>query len=57
MFAPGGEFPSRLDRVFLDNLEAIEVYESPAFLPGRFNGINARCGTIVLWSRGEGGFH
>ncbi len=53
LFAPGGEFPSRLDRVFLDDLEAIEVYESPAFLPGRFNGINSKCGTIVLWTRGE----
>ena len=53
LFAPGGEFPSRLDRVFLDHIEAIEVYVSRAFLPGRFNGVHSRCGTIVLWSRGE----
>ncbi len=55
LFAPGGEFPSRLDRVFLDDMEAIEVYESRTYLPGRFDGVNAKCGTIVLWSRGEGG--
>lgn len=53
MFAPGGELPSRLDRVFLSDIEAIEVYESQSQLPGRFNGVNAKCGTIVLWSRGD----
>lgn len=51
IMSPGGEFPSGLDHFLSDNLSAIEVYEDPAFLPGRFHGHYASCGTIVLWSR------
>jgi len=47
----GGSVPGGLDRISLNNMEAIEVYESRAHLPARFSGAFARCGTIVLWSR------
>lgn len=52
---PGGTQSGSLSRISLNSMEAIEVYESPAFLPSRFHGSNAACGTIVLWSRGGGG--
>ncbi len=47
----GGSQPGMLNRISLNSMEAIEVYESPAFLPSRFSGQWAGCGTIVLWSR------
>jgi hypothetical protein len=50
LLAAGGDVPGDLDIFSLADLEAIEVYESPAGLPGRFDGENARCGTIVLWT-------
>lgn len=55
LLAPGGHVPAGLDQISLNDLEAVEVYDSPAFLPGRFVGQNARCGTIVLWTRQAGG--
>jgi hypothetical protein len=51
LLAMGGSNPAGLNQISLNNMEAIEVYESPAFLPARFHGQNARCGTIVLWTR------
>ncbi len=51
LLATGGIHPGMLNQISLNDMEAIEVYESPAFLPSRFNGQWARCGTIVLWSR------
>jgi hypothetical protein len=51
LLAPGGTVPGGLDQFPASDLEAIEVYESPAFLPSRFRGLNAHCGTIVLWTR------
>ena len=34
-----------------DNVEAIELYASPATTPPQFNTRNATCGTVVVWSR------
>jgi len=51
IIAVGGLFPGRLDQLSVNDMEAVEVYESPTGLPGRFSGANAKCGTIVLWSR------
>ena len=33
------------------NLEAIEVYPSPAGLPVQYSGYLSPCGAILLWSR------
>jgi hypothetical protein len=49
--ATGGPVPGGLGRITLNDLEGIEVYPSPAHLPGRFHGPYAHCGTIVLWTR------
>lgn len=50
-FATGGNTYAELDHFSLNDLEAVEVYDSPEFLPSRFNGPFAHCGTIVLWTR------
>ena len=34
-----------------ENVEAIELYSSPATTPPQFNTRNATCGTVVVWSR------
>jgi hypothetical protein len=34
-----------------DNVEAIELYASPATTPPQFNTRSATCGTVVVWSR------
>jgi hypothetical protein len=34
-----------------DNVEAIELYSSPATTPPQFNTRSATCGTVVIWSR------
>jgi len=34
-----------------ENVEAIELYASPATTPPQFNTRNATCGTVVVWSR------
>jgi outer membrane receptor for ferrienterochelin and colicins len=34
-----------------DNVEAIELYSSPATTPPQFNTRSATCGTVVVWSR------
>jgi hypothetical protein len=47
----GGPVPAGLGHFSLNDLEAVEVYPTPAHLPGRFSGAFARCGTIVLWTR------
>ena len=51
LFSPGGNVPGQLGLISLNDLEAVEVYDSPSGLPGRFRGMNPQCGTIVLWSR------
>jgi hypothetical protein len=34
-----------------ENVEAIELYSSPATTPPQFNTRSATCGTVVVWSR------
>jgi hypothetical protein len=51
VLAIGGRTPGGLDEFSVNDLAAVEVYESPSVLPGRFSGPNAHCGTIVLWTR------
>jgi hypothetical protein len=55
VLALGGSTPGGLDRFSLNDLEAVEVYASPAHLPAhlpaRLSGPFDRCGTIVLWTR------
>jgi hypothetical protein len=51
MLSIGGSIPTELDQFSTNDLQAVEVYESPAGLPTRFHGTNAHCGTIVLWTR------
>lgn len=51
MMSPGGTIPPPLDQIFMDDLEAVEVYDDLARLPGRFSGMNEACGTVALWTR------
>jgi hypothetical protein len=51
MLSIGGSIPTELDQFSTNDLQAVEVYESPAGLPTRFHGTNAHCGTIALWTR------
>ena len=39
------------DEIFPDNVEAIELYASPATTPPQFSTRNPTCGTVVVWSR------
>ncbi|HKP75728.1 MAG TPA: TonB-dependent receptor [Longimicrobiaceae bacterium] len=39
------------DIISPDQVGAIEVYRSAAEIPPQFNGINAACGVIVIWTR------
>lgn len=53
-----GAQPAAVDElVFRADVLAIEVFRSPAEIPPEFNGPNAGCGVIVLWTRrgGAGG--
>ncbi len=52
LFSPGGEMPTDLDRVLgPDEVEAMEVFQSPR-VPGRFGGAHmAPCGVIAVWRR------
>lgn len=34
-----------------DQVEAIEYYSGPAQLPAKYQGLNADCGVIVIWTR------
>ncbi|MCI0432087.1 MAG: carboxypeptidase regulatory-like domain-containing protein [Gemmatimonadetes bacterium] len=43
------------DVVFTADIFAIEVFRSPAEIPSEFNGPNAGCGVVVLWTRRGGG--
>ena len=40
-----------LDLIQRNELEAIEVYRSPAQLPAQYGGAESRCGVILLWRR------
>jgi hypothetical protein len=51
VLALGGSTPAGLGHFSLNDVEAVEVYPSPAHLPARFSGPFDRCGTIVLWTR------
>jgi hypothetical protein len=51
----GGD-PLALDTwVHAADVAAVEVYRSPAEVPSEFNGANAGCGVIVVWTRRGGG--
>lgn len=53
-----GADPAALNEILeAFDVTAIEVYRSPAEIPPEFNGPNAGCGVIVLWTRqgGSGG--
>ena len=39
------------DEISPDNVEAIELYASPATTPPQFSTRNPTCGTVVVWSR------
>ena len=55
---PVGTEPAVLNEMISPfDLAAIEVYRSPAEVPPEFNGANAGCGVIVLWTKqgGSGG--
>jgi len=50
----GGD-PAALDEIAeVFDVAAVEVYRTPAEIPPEFNGPNAGCGVIVLWTR-QGG--
>ncbi|HSK20562.1 MAG TPA: carboxypeptidase regulatory-like domain-containing protein [Longimicrobiales bacterium] len=50
-----GAEPTALDDlVATADVWALEVYRSPAEIPAEFNGPNAGCGVIVLWTRRSG---
>lgn len=34
-----------------EQVEAIEYYAGPAELPAKYQGLNANCGVIVIWTR------
>jgi hypothetical protein len=40
-----------LDLIQRSEIEAIEVYRSPAQLPSQYGGAESRCGVILLWRR------
>jgi len=51
----GFDMPATLDEILSAfNLSAVEVYRTPAEVPPTFNGPNAGCGVIVLWTRKGG---
>jgi hypothetical protein len=43
--------PYDFDVIHPDNVEAIEVYRSPAEVPPQYGGAEAACGVILLWRR------
>jgi hypothetical protein len=51
----GGEPLAIDDLVSTADILAIEVFRSPAEIPSEFNGPNAGCGVVVLWTRRGGG--
>ena len=51
----GGE-PMAIDEVVnASDVFAVEVFRTPVEVPPEFNGANAGCGVIVLWTRRVGG--
>jgi len=59
LIRPGGfDEPAALDEILSAfDVAAVEVYRTPAEVPPTFNGPNAGCGVIVMWTRrgGSGG--
>jgi hypothetical protein len=54
--AGAGAEPTAVDDVvFAGDVLAIEIFRTPAEIPPEFNGPNAGCGVIVLWTRRGGG--
>jgi len=52
----GGADPSALDsRLHPNDVSAIEVYRGAAEVPPEFNGANAGCGVVVVWTHRGGG--
>ncbi|HEX6309268.1 MAG TPA: carboxypeptidase regulatory-like domain-containing protein [Longimicrobiales bacterium] len=50
----GGE-PAVVDELVpAADIQAVEVYRSPAEVPSEFNGPNAGCGVVVIWTRRGG---
>jgi hypothetical protein len=48
-----GEAAAAIDMVHPLDVAGIEIYRGPAQTPGEFGGSNARCGVIVVWTRGR----
>jgi hypothetical protein len=46
-----GANPPDLDKIFTDDLAALEFYRRPALVPAELNDAST-CGALVLWSRG-----
>jgi hypothetical protein len=54
-FLGNGAEPAVVDEIVpAADIWAMEVYDSPAEIPSEFNGPNAGCGVIVLWTRRGG---
>jgi hypothetical protein len=55
-FMGSGAEPAALDDLVpASDVAAVEVYRSPAEVPPEFNGPNAGCGVVVIWTRRGGG--
>lgn len=55
-FMSSGADPAAIDDLVpASDVAAVEVYRSPAEVPAEFNGPNAGCGVVVLWTRRGGG--
>jgi hypothetical protein len=53
MEAPGSNGPTLNDMVQPEQIEAVEMYSSPAQIPPQYGGSDAACGVILIWTRQE----
>jgi hypothetical protein len=54
-FAGAGAEPTAIDDLIAaPDVHAVEIFRSPAEIPSEFNGPNAGCGVIVIWTRRGG---
>ena len=42
-----------LDFALISGLEAVEIHSRLSEIPLEFQGVNASCGILVLWTRGK----